>query len=70
MYIQFFILLYADDTVIFGTDEREFQNHLNVFYDYSNMWRLDINYDKTKIFIFGIVWSFWFQNGWESTTHL
>ena len=55
MYIQFFILLYADDTVIFGTDEREFQNHLNVFYDYSNMWRLDINYDKTKIFIFGIV---------------
>ena len=39
--------------VIFGTDETEFQNNLNAFYEYSNMWRLDINYDKTKILIFG-----------------
>ena len=52
-YIQLFILLYADDTVIFGTDETEFQNNLNAFYEFSNMWRLDINYDKTKILIFG-----------------
>ena len=53
MYIQLFVLLYADDTVIFGTDETEFQNNLNAFYEYSNMWRLDINYDKTIILIFG-----------------
>ena len=53
MYIQLFVLLYADDTVIFGTDETEFQNNLNAFYEYSKIWRLDINYDKTKILIFG-----------------
>ena len=55
MYIQLFVLLYADDTVIFGTDETEFQNNLNDFYEYSKIWRLDINYryDKTKILIFG-----------------
>ena len=39
--------------MIFGTDETEFQNNLNAFYEYSNMWRLDINYDKPKILIFG-----------------
>ena len=52
-----FILLYADDTVIFGTDETKFWNNfLNAFYEYSNIWRLDINYDKTNkniILIFG-----------------
>ena len=53
MYIQLFVLLYADDIVIFGTDETEFQNNLNAFYEYSKIWRLDINYDKTKILIFG-----------------
>ena len=39
--------------MIFGTDETKFQNNLNAFYEYSNIWRLDINYDKTKILIFG-----------------
>ena len=38
MYIQLFILLYADDTVIFGTDETKFWNNfLNAFYEYSNI---------------------------------
>ena len=39
--------------MLFGTDETGFQNNLNAFYEYSDMWRLDINYDKTKILIFG-----------------
>lgn len=53
MYVKLFILLYADDTVIFGTDATSLQHNLNVFYEYSKIWKLNINYDKTKILIFG-----------------
>ena len=47
------MLLYADDTVVFGTEEKEFQNNLDMFYEYSELWHLSINFDKTKIMIFG-----------------
>ena len=47
------MLLYADDTVGFGTAKKEFQNNLDMFYEYSELWRLSINFDKTKIMIFG-----------------
>ena len=53
MYLRIFILLYADDTVIFGVDAADFQKNLDVFYEYARMWHLDINFDKTKILIFG-----------------
>ena len=52
-YIKIFVLFYADDTVIFGTDEVNFQNNLNAFFKYSQIWKLDINFDKTKILVFG-----------------
>ena len=52
-YLKLLVLLYADDTVIFGTDEISFQKNLDVFYEYAKMWKLDINYDKTKVLIFG-----------------
>ena len=52
-YIKMFVLLYADDTAIFGTSEENFQHNLNIFYEYSKIWKLDINFDKTKILIFG-----------------
>ena len=47
------MLPYADDTVVFGTDEKEFHNNLDMFYEYSELWHLSINSDKTKIMIFG-----------------
>ena len=47
------MLLYADDTVVFGTDEKEFQNNLDMFYEYSELWHLSINFDKNKIMTFG-----------------
>ena len=47
------MLLYADETVVFGTDEKEFQNNLDMFYEYSELWHLSVNFDKTKIMIFG-----------------
>ena len=53
LYLKLFILLYADDTVIFGTDVESFQHSLNIFYEYSNLWKLDINFSKSKIMIFG-----------------
>ncbi|MCU7800877.1 MAG: reverse transcriptase family protein [gamma proteobacterium symbiont of Lucinoma myriamae] len=53
LYLKLFILLYADDTVVFGTDEKSFQDSLSAFYEYSNIWKLDINFSKTKIMIFG-----------------
>ena len=52
-YLRLFVLLYVDDTVIFGVDETNFQKNLDIFYEYAKTWQLDISYDKTKILIFG-----------------
>ena len=54
IYLKLLVLLYADDTVIFGTNAKDFQKNLDTFYDYTNLWKLKINYEKTKIMIFGI----------------
>ena len=51
--MKLLVLLYADDTVVFGTDKKEFQNNLDMFYEYSELWHLSINFDKIKIMIFG-----------------
>ena len=45
--------MYADDTVIFGTDKTDFQKKMDIFYEYARKWQLDINFDKIKILIFG-----------------
>ena len=49
LYLKVLVLLFADDTVVFGTDEKEFQNNLDMFYKYSELWHLSVNFDKTKI---------------------
>ena len=54
MFLKIFVLLYADDTVIFGTDEHTFQENLNAFNDYYNLWKLNVNFNKTKVMIFGL----------------
>ena len=41
-------------TVIFATDPVTFQRNLIIFFEYSKLWKLDINYLKTKVMIFGI----------------
>ena len=53
VYLKVFILLYADDTVIFGTEPELFQKNLDIFYEYCQLWKLNINYRKTNIMIFG-----------------
>ena len=39
--------------MIFATDPTSFQRNLNIFFEYTRMWRLSINYSKTKVMIFG-----------------
>ena len=53
-FIKFVVLLYADDTAIICDSPEEFQITLNNFVDYCKIWKLNINYDKTKIVIFGV----------------
>ena len=46
-YLKILVLLYADDTVVFGTNAESFQHNLNAFYEYSQQWQLKINFKKT-----------------------
>ena len=49
VYLKLFILLYADDTVIFSDNENDLQHALNAFADYCDTWKLKINVSKTKV---------------------
>ena len=51
-YFKFLVLLYEDDTAIICDRPDEFQISLNNFVSYCKIWKLNINYDKTKIVIF------------------
>ena len=35
------------------TSEEDFQQNLHVFNQYSKTWKVNINFDKTKILLFG-----------------
>lgn len=52
VFVKMFILLYADDTVIFSEDSINLQNALNAFENYCHTWKLVVNVPKTKILIF------------------
>jgi len=52
MYLKLFILLYADETVIFAESAEELQTALNIFEKYCSEWKLSINVSKTKIVVF------------------
>ena len=52
-YTKLFLLLYADDTVLFADNERDLQNNLIAFKLYCDKWKLKLNYTKTKVVIFG-----------------
>ena len=53
MYFKIMMLLYADDTVIFAETALDLQHSLNCPYEYSSLWKLNVNRSKTKIVIFG-----------------
>lgn len=52
LFIKLFILLYADDTVIICESPNDLQNALDVYYEYCERWKLQVNATKTKILIF------------------
>ena len=47
-----FMLLYADDAVLFSKSSEALQNMLNMLHAYSTLWDLKVNTEKTKIMIF------------------
>ena len=52
VFLKMFVLLYADDTVIFGEDATDLQHALCVFQTYCSTWKLTVNISKTKVLIF------------------
>lgn len=52
LYFKIFLLLYADDTLIFAEDITSMQEALDNFAFYCDHWKLDVNIKKTKIMVF------------------
>ena len=52
VFLKLLILLYADDTIIFSDNKDDFQKGLDAFHEYCQMWKLQVNYDKTNIIVF------------------
>ena len=50
--LKIFILLYADDIVVFANTPEELQRGLNMLNEYCKRWKLTINIAKTKILVF------------------
>jgi hypothetical protein len=50
--LKLFVLLNADDTAIMAESREDLQAQLNVFGEYCQKWKLKVNVEKTKIFIF------------------
>ena len=53
VYLQLFILLYADDTVLLATSVKQFRKILSEYGNYCKLWNIDININKSKLMIFG-----------------
>ena len=51
-FLKLFLLLHADDIVIFSESVTGLQNGLNILHDYCNKWKLSVNIDKSKVVIF------------------
>ena len=50
--LKLFILLYADDIVLFGNSADELQKSIKILEEYCQMWKLTVNTSKTKVIIF------------------
>ena len=37
LYLKSLVLIYANGAVVFGTDEKDFQNNLDIFYECSQL---------------------------------
>ena len=49
--LKLFLLLYADDTILFANDKENFQLSLNILENYCKRWKLKVNTKKTKVMV-------------------
>ena len=52
VFLRLYVLLYADDTVIFAESAEELQCALAAVHQYCDLWKLTVNTSKTKVVIF------------------
>ena len=50
--LKLFLLMYADDIVIFANSAEELQSCLNILSEYCSRQKLSVNRDKTKVVVF------------------
>ena len=50
--LKLYLLLYADDIVIFSNTSEGLQKGLDILSDYCQKWKLTVNIDKTKVMVF------------------
>ena len=50
--LKLFLLLYADDIVLFANSATELQNSIYILETYCRRWRLTVNTTKTKVLVF------------------
>ena len=50
--LKLFLLLYADDIILFANDIENLQLSLNILKNYFKRWKLKVNTQKTKVMIF------------------
>ena len=49
---KLFLILHADDIVIFANSKEELQLSLNGLYEYCQRWKRMVNINKTKVIVF------------------
>ena len=50
--LKLFLLIYADDIVLFAESALDLQSGLDILKDYCDKWKLIVNTNKTKVMIF------------------
>ena len=50
--LSLFLIMYADDMVIFSESIEGLQAILDTLYNYTEKWKLSVNINKTKIVVF------------------
>ena len=50
--LKLFLLLYADDIILFANDKENLQLSLNILKNYCKRWKFKVNTQKTKVMVF------------------
>ena len=50
--LKLFLLLHADDKILFANDKENLQLSLNILENYCKRWKLKVNTRKTKVMVF------------------